>query len=194
MFCEKLKELRIQKGITQKDIAIITGHQQTLVSKWELGEREPSFESLKKISKFFNVSIDTLLGNNFEYSVKQINKTNNELYLHNLKFLRKEKKLTQAQVAREINISQQTYANYENNKTEAPYDIIKKLANLYSCSIDELLNFNNNKNIELLVKKEEEKLEPYQKEFIEFVKSMSENECYIAKENINTIRKTIRSN
>lgn len=59
----KLKELRNINQKTQKDIANYIGYQQTLVSKWEKGEREPSIDALKKISKYFNVSIDYLLDN-----------------------------------------------------------------------------------------------------------------------------------
>lgn len=58
----RLKELRKEKNKTQKDIAKLTGYKQTLVSKWEHGDREPDTETLIKLANYFNVSVDYLIG------------------------------------------------------------------------------------------------------------------------------------
>lgn len=58
----RLKELRKEKNKTQQDIARLTGYKQTLVSKWEHGDREPDTETLIKLAKYFNVSVDYLIG------------------------------------------------------------------------------------------------------------------------------------
>ena len=58
---EKLQELRKQKGITQEELAEALYVSRTAVSKWESGRGVPSIESLKAISKYFSVSIDSLL-------------------------------------------------------------------------------------------------------------------------------------
>lgn len=58
----RLIELRNKNNLTQKDIAKITGYQQTLVSKWENGEREPDSKTLIKLAKYFNVTVDYLVG------------------------------------------------------------------------------------------------------------------------------------
>lgn len=60
-FCEKLQELRKNKGITQEELAEALYVSRTAVSKWESGRGYPSIDSLKDISKFFSVSIDDLL-------------------------------------------------------------------------------------------------------------------------------------
>ena len=60
-FSEKLQELRKSKGLTQEELAEILYVSRTAVSKWESGRGLPNIESLKEISKFFDVSIDDLL-------------------------------------------------------------------------------------------------------------------------------------
>ena len=60
-FSEKLQELRKNKGLTQEELAEILYVSRTAVSKWESGRGYPNIDSLKEISKFFEVSIDVLL-------------------------------------------------------------------------------------------------------------------------------------
>lgn len=60
-FNEKLQELRKNKGLTQEELAEILYVSRTAISKWESGRGYPNIDSLKEISKFFEVSIDDLL-------------------------------------------------------------------------------------------------------------------------------------
>lgn len=60
-FCEKLCELRKNKGLTQEELAGALYVSRTAVSKWESGRGYPGIDSLKGISGFFSVSIDDLL-------------------------------------------------------------------------------------------------------------------------------------
>lgn len=61
-FPKKLKELREEMKLKQADLARVFHVHQSYISKWELGIREPDFSTLVKISKFFKVSTDYLLG------------------------------------------------------------------------------------------------------------------------------------
>lgn len=63
MFKTRLKNLRIEKDLTQKQLADILHMQNTAISKYELGERKPDQEILMKIAQYFNVSLDYLMGN-----------------------------------------------------------------------------------------------------------------------------------
>ena len=56
-----------------------------------------------------------------------------------LKTLRKQKKLTQTELADALNISQKSYSNWENGKAEPTLENIVKLANLLDTTTDELL-------------------------------------------------------
>ena len=60
-FNEKLQELRKNKGLTQEELSDILYVSRTAISKWESGRGYPNIDSLKEISKFFEVSIDDLL-------------------------------------------------------------------------------------------------------------------------------------
>lgn len=60
-FSEKLKGLRISKGISQAKLATDIHISRSAVAKWENGLGLPNEESLKLLSEYFEVSIDELL-------------------------------------------------------------------------------------------------------------------------------------
>lgn len=55
-------ELRMKKGLSQEELAEKVFVTRQAVSRWENGEKIPNTETLKLLSKFFDVSINTLLG------------------------------------------------------------------------------------------------------------------------------------
>lgn len=59
---QKLKELRSQKGLTQKELADKLHVSFQTVSKWENGENEPDIATLKELASLFNCSVDNLIG------------------------------------------------------------------------------------------------------------------------------------
>ena len=61
-FGARLKELRKQSGLTQKQLADQIGVTKSVVSFYELRERTPSPEVLIKLATVFHVSSDYLLG------------------------------------------------------------------------------------------------------------------------------------
>jgi len=61
-FGTKLKTLRIQAGLTQKQLAEQIGVTKSVVSFYELRERAPSPEVLIKLAAVFHVTSDYLLG------------------------------------------------------------------------------------------------------------------------------------
>jgi len=62
MLCKRLQLLRTEKGLTKKQMAEYLRIAESTYGKYELGKREPSLEIIIKLSKFFNVSVDYLLG------------------------------------------------------------------------------------------------------------------------------------
>lgn len=62
MFGERLKQLRTEKGLFQKELAKILGVSAGAIGMYENGKRTPDFEILNKIADYFNVSVDYLLG------------------------------------------------------------------------------------------------------------------------------------
>ena len=61
-FNQKLKELREENKLLQKQLAAELGVSQVTIARWETRTREPSFDDLIKIAKYFNVTTDYLLG------------------------------------------------------------------------------------------------------------------------------------
>ena len=61
-FKDILKELRMEKNLGQVELANALGVSKGVISLWENGLREPNMYSLIIKSKYFNVSIDELVG------------------------------------------------------------------------------------------------------------------------------------
>lgn len=59
---KRLKELRIEKGLTLKQVSSALNLTLSAYSNYEQGIREPSVEIIKRICNFFGVSSDYLLG------------------------------------------------------------------------------------------------------------------------------------
>ena len=59
---EKLRSLRTEKKLTQKQVADRIGLAISAVSSYESGSRYPSYEALIKLAHIFHVSTDYLLG------------------------------------------------------------------------------------------------------------------------------------
>ena len=61
-FRERLKQLRVEKKMTQKELGEALGIRNSVVSFYEVGQREPSLEMIIKIAEYFHVTTDYLLG------------------------------------------------------------------------------------------------------------------------------------
>lgn len=61
-FKNNLKMLRQEKGLGQVALSQELGLSKGIISLWENGLREPNMSSLIILAKFFNVSIDYLVG------------------------------------------------------------------------------------------------------------------------------------
>ena len=59
---EVLRTLRMRNGLSQDELAEKLFVTRQAVSRWENGETAPNVETLKLLSRFFDVSINTLLG------------------------------------------------------------------------------------------------------------------------------------
>lgn len=78
MLNEKIKELRKSLGISQTQLAASLGVSKQCVSNWENDNIQPSIEMLIKISEFFKVSTDYLLGLKNDNAIDVSGLTQNE--------------------------------------------------------------------------------------------------------------------
>lgn len=61
-FNEILKDFRLSKGLTQKQLADLTNMTERGIQRYESGERKPNFDALLALSTALDVSADYLLG------------------------------------------------------------------------------------------------------------------------------------
>ena len=62
-FKNKIKlNIESLRKVTQSEMANAIGTNKANISRWENGEVEPDLETLIKLAKYFNVSVDYLLG------------------------------------------------------------------------------------------------------------------------------------
>ena len=66
-FGEKLKALRMQAGLSQESLSASIGVSKRTIIKYEAGQTLPPSDLLPRISKFFNVSIDSLMTEEEEF-------------------------------------------------------------------------------------------------------------------------------
>lgn len=62
VFCERLKDLRAEKGVGQIELAKAINVSKGIISLWENGLREPKLSNLIVLAQYFEVSIDYLVG------------------------------------------------------------------------------------------------------------------------------------
>lgn len=74
VFAENIKRLRVERSLTQKQMADLLEVSVSSVAMWESGERETDFSTLDIIAERFDVTIDFLLGRaaNFRQNKKLI--------------------------------------------------------------------------------------------------------------------------
>ena len=61
-FEDRLKELRTEKGVGQIELAKAINVSNGIISLWENGLREPKLSNLIALAKYFEVSLDYLVG------------------------------------------------------------------------------------------------------------------------------------
>ena len=64
IFGKRLKELRIEKGLSQQKLGEIWGFCNQTISFWESGSREPDLDTLVEIAHYFEVPLEELLEEN----------------------------------------------------------------------------------------------------------------------------------
>ena len=66
-FPQRIKELRITNNLTQKEVANVIGMSLMAYAHYELGDRQPSLETINKLCDLFEVTSDYLLGRTDNY-------------------------------------------------------------------------------------------------------------------------------
>lgn len=70
---EKISKLRKEKKLSQESLANMLNCSRQTISNWELDETSPSLKEAKELSKIFEVSLDDLVGNSSDLTIKKLN-------------------------------------------------------------------------------------------------------------------------
>ena len=125
----KIKRRREELNLTQEKLAELLRVSWSAVSKWEIGERKPSYSCLKKLSKVLDVPVTYF----FESSE---NREKDVFNYEILKKLRIERNLTQKQLADLLNVTQQSIAYWESGKRFPRYKELLQLSEFFKVPVD----------------------------------------------------------
>ncbi len=136
----RLKEIRKEKNLLQKEIANKLGMSQNGYSQYETDISNIPTTKLKKLAIIFNVSIDYILNLTdikTPYNPSHIIKTANNM--NRLKDVREDRDLLQTDIAEVLQMSQNGYSQYETSYCDIPIKKLVILANYYDVPVDYLL-------------------------------------------------------
>lgn len=86
-FAKRLKELRLNNGLTQKELANAIEVGRTTVSEYESGKIVPKQEGLLRIANHFNVSVDYLTGVSDDPATRKQNASDLDALLNTVHYL-----------------------------------------------------------------------------------------------------------
>ena len=132
----RLRELQRAGKLTQQELADIAEVSKRTIQNWEDGTSNIKPEKAEKLADYFGVSVGYLLG----YDDNDINQMNR------LKELRKEKGLTQTDLAELLEVTKLTIHNWENGVSSIKSDRLKKLCEIFDVDVPYLLGYNTVKN------------------------------------------------
>lgn len=90
----RLKQARINKGLSQADVAEFLHISRQSISRWETGKTYPDIDNLVELSRYYEVSIDELLTET-KVLQKEINEKTEQMNKNMEEIEEKQKKLTQ---------------------------------------------------------------------------------------------------
>ncbi len=71
IFQQRLKEIRIEKGVSQVELARLVQTTNDSIYSWEKGRSQPSVEAIRRLCRALGVSADYLLGLEREDGTKE---------------------------------------------------------------------------------------------------------------------------
>lgn len=136
MIAERLKDIRIENDLTQAQMAKMLNTTQTSYNRWENNVELISLKKLTKVCNYFNTSMDYLVGitrNNIGNGKHDLDY---KVVGNNIKIFRKEKNLSQKDLATLLNTSQSTISAYEAGKTIILTAFALEIVKKYNISLD----------------------------------------------------------
>lgn len=124
----RIKELRVEKHKTQKEIAEFLNITEQALSYYERGLREPKLKTWQALANYFDVPVSYLTG---LYNTNKLDE------------LLKQKNISKKQISKDLHIPLIKIVDYASNRKEIPvYDGIK-ISSYLNVSLDELQGSKN---------------------------------------------------
>ncbi len=140
MYRDTLKKIREKEKLNKTDIAKILSVERTAYTQYESEYVIIPTKHLNTISNYFNVSIDYIFSFtntlNYKNNFKEIDKKKSGIHL---KEFRKENKLTQEKLAKNLNTVHSVITKYENGTNLISTPFLYTICNKYHISADYLL-------------------------------------------------------
>lgn len=137
---EFLSNLRKKRGLSQSDIAFLLGYSPQLVSLWEKDKASPDLSVIGKYAQALSIDLKSFIECNEEkencfcdekiFDIKKFSSF--------IKQLRKEKGLTQSELAKSLDVNVKSIGTWENMSSTPSIDQFVTLTKLFNLRYDEL--------------------------------------------------------
>ena len=147
---KRIRDIREDNDLSQKDVALILGVKRSAYSLWELGINIIPIRKLVTFADYFDYSLDYLLG--LSDSKKQghmIKGIDFKLLGLNLKKIRLYNGYSQEDIAYFLNVSSSCIVKYEKAYIEISLSNLYKYSIIFNVTLDELCGKDNCKSIEI---------------------------------------------
>ena len=132
----RIKDIREDADLTQSECAKILKTTQGNYSRWENKIELIPLKKLNMLCNYFSINMDYVIGMSPKKKVTKSYILTNEIIGNNLKKLRKEKNLTQEDLAESLHTSQSTISAYESGKNTLLTAFALEIVEKYNISLD----------------------------------------------------------
>lgn len=136
----KIKEIRLKKGLTQKQLGDLCGIADSNIRKYETGKQNPKIETLQKIAIALDVPLNCLL--DISYSDDQSSRDIKVHFADNLSQLLNINHLSIDVLCKELNTNKETVYMWLNAKELPSISLLSKLSNKFSIPANALFKAN----------------------------------------------------
>lgn len=139
---KKFHDIRVDNDLSQKKMSELLNISEDTYGNYENGRSAMPIYVAVRFANYFNLNLDYLLN----IADKKVLNCHKEFFANDcvkrILKVRKEKKMSQEQMARLLNIPQRTYSSYEHGDRAIPLEFLFNFAVVFNISIDYLTGRN----------------------------------------------------
>ena len=129
-------EMRLKYGMTQREVAYHLGIALTVYKLYEAGIRLMKIDELNRMSNLFHVSLNALLGISENLDFYGNDEIDYKYLKFSLRYIRRINRISQKDLAKELNVSVPTVAKFEKHPEDATASYLKAFAEYFEVSVD----------------------------------------------------------